>query len=168
MGNTGNSRGTHLHYEIRNVTNQYADVFDPAAYMGIPNEVGTYHSDNYPVYRSHLADIGWQCFVSPGNISGTTGESRRMEAIQLMSDEVEYRVHLQDIGWTDWQPGGTEAGTTGESRRLEAIEFRSPKTMVVQGHVEDIGWQDEQVGTQVMIGTTGQSKRLEAFIFRFA
>ena len=65
MGNTGHSTGTHLHYEIRSPQNVYADVFNPAEYMGIPNEKGTYDSNNYPVYRSHIQDIGWQHFVAP-------------------------------------------------------------------------------------------------------
>ena len=167
MGETGNATGKHLHFEIRNSSNKYGDVADPADYMGIPNKVGTYNDKNYPIYRSHLQDIGNQCFVSPYHVSGTTGQSRRMEAIQLMSSEVEYRVHLQDIGWMNWVKGGTFIGTTGESRRLEAIEFDSKREMIVDGHVQDIGWQGEQRGKNIVIGTTGQSKRLEAFRFRF-
>lgn len=167
MGATGNATGKHLHFEIRRPSNNYADVVDPANYMGIPNVVGVYNTENYPIYRSHLQDIGWQYFVAPGHVSGTTGESRRLEAIQIMSDLVEYRTHLQDIGWTDWAKGEEISGTTGQSRRLEAIEFKSSKRMIVQGHVQDIGWQDERRGTHVEIGTTGQSLRLEAFRFRF-
>ena len=49
MGATGNVTGKHLHYEIRNASNQYADNADPAQYMGIPNKVGSYDTENYKI-----------------------------------------------------------------------------------------------------------------------
>ena len=156
MGATGNVTGKHLHLEIRNSNNKYGDVIDPADYMGIPNRIGIYDDKDYPIYRCHLQDIGNQQYVSTYHVSGTEGQARRMEAIQLMSDEVEYRVHLQDIGWTEWVLGGTFIGTTGEARRLEAIEFRSPKVMIAEGHIQDIGWQGERKGIYIGIGTTGR------------
>lgn len=49
MGNTGNSTGTHLHFEIRNASNRYSDVINPADYMKIPNAIGTYNTENYKI-----------------------------------------------------------------------------------------------------------------------
>lgn len=49
MGSTGNSTGPHTHYEIRTEKNKYGDVLNPAVYMGIPNEKGTYNSNDYKV-----------------------------------------------------------------------------------------------------------------------
>ena len=49
MGSTGNSTGKHLHFEIRNASNKYADNSNPADYMGIPNKVGSYDTANYQI-----------------------------------------------------------------------------------------------------------------------
>ncbi|MBQ3320635.1 hypothetical protein IJG71_00670 [Candidatus Saccharibacteria bacterium] len=66
-------------------------------------------------------------------IAGTTGESKRIEAIQIklvkkvVKETADYHVHVQDYGWQDWVKNGELAGTTGESKRLEAIEVKLVK-----------------------------------------
>lgn len=35
------------------------------------------------VYRAHVADKGWLDWVSNGEMAGTTGEARRVEAIEV-------------------------------------------------------------------------------------
>lgn len=47
MGATGNVTGKHLHFEIRGISNKYGDDENPAVYMGIPNKIGKYNSQNY-------------------------------------------------------------------------------------------------------------------------
>ncbi len=49
MGRTGNATGIHLHFEIRKVCNEYGQNVNPADYMGIPNKIGVYNTENYQI-----------------------------------------------------------------------------------------------------------------------
>ncbi len=176
MGNTGNSTGAHLHLEMRTKNDVYGEVLAVSEYLGIPNVVGTYNSNDYELegipnisYEVHLQDIGWQSEKSNGELAGTTGEAKRLEAIKIFADiPVQYKVHVQDIGWTDYVPNGCMAGTTGESKRIEAIEIISSKNMMeISAHIESIGWIEEKTGTTIQIGTEGRSLRLEALNMKF-
>ena len=81
----------------------------------------------------HLQKIGWQHYegIRHGNdrILGTTGESRRLEAIKItctennLGKELKCQVHCQTYGWLDTVGEGEIAGTTGESKRMESIRI---------------------------------------------
>lgn len=80
-------------------------------------------------YTTHIQDIGWQNQVKDGEMAGTEGQAKRLEAIQIKLENtqdysIEYRVHVQDIGWQDWVKDGKTSGTEGQSKRLEAIQIR--------------------------------------------
>lgn len=82
-------------------------------------------------YRTHVQDYGWQGYVSNGALSGTSGQAKRLEAIQIkltgkMADkyDVYYRVHAQTYGWLGWAKNGASAGSSGYGKRLEAIEIK--------------------------------------------
>ena len=72
--------------------------------------------------------------AADGARAGTTGESRRLEAVRVrLTGEgdgaaahlsVWYRVHSQTFGWLGWAHDGADAGTTGLSRRAEAVEVQ--------------------------------------------
>ena len=127
-------------------------------------------------YNSHIQDYGWErnyCKID-GKMSGTSGESKRVEAIRIVlgnSEEIpenakiKYQVHVQDYGWMDWKQNGEEAGTTGQAKRIEAIriDLENMDNYIVeyQVHVQDYGWMDWKQNGEVA-GTTGEAKRLEA------
>lgn len=121
-------------------------------------------------YTTHIQDIGWQNQVKDGEMAGTEGQSKRLEAIKitlkdLKDVKIKYQTHVQDIGWQDWKYDGTLAGTEGESKRLEAIKIELEESdkysIMYRVHIQDIGWQDWRYDGE-KAGTEGQSKRLEA------
>lgn len=132
-------------------------------------------------YRVHTADMlfggshGWESYVSDGAQAGTTGQSRRMEALTMVlsgappGTTIEYRAHLARTGWTNWTPEGVDCGTTGEGRRAEAIEVRlvnAPLHCHVRYRVHmrgqwNGGWSD-WVQDGATAGTTGENRRIEA------
>ena len=80
-------------------------------------------------YQAHIQGIGWQEWKTNGEQAGTTGESRRMEALILdfgdeeLNAQIEYRAHVQNIGWQGKKKAGETAGTTGKSYRIEAVKL---------------------------------------------
>lgn len=61
-------------------------------------------------YRTHVQDIGWQSWKKDGEMAGTSGLYKRLEAIELKLSKsdyegsIEYQTHVQNIGW---QPSGS-------------------------------------------------------------
>ncbi|MDD4096658.1 MAG: hypothetical protein PHP22_10515 [Oscillospiraceae bacterium] len=122
-------------------------------------------------YKTHVQDYGWQNYVSNGAVSGTSGESKRLEAIQIkledMSGSVQYRTHVQDIGWMSWVANDALSGTTGQSKRLEAIQISltgdAAKVYDIHYsvHAQNMGWMDWAKNGE-SAGTSGFGYRLEA------
>ena len=123
-------------------------------------------------YLSHVQDIGWQKQFNNGEIAGTTGKAKRLEALKIyletaLEGNIEYEAHVQDIGWQRTVSNGDLAGTTGRSKRLEAIRIRLTGEIAeyydiyYRVHIENQGWlgwakNGESAGSQAM------SLRLEA------
>lgn len=128
-------------------------------------------SEMHISYQSHVQDIGWQGFVSDGAVSGTSAQSKRLEAIQIQLDNgntgISYRTHVQDYGWMDWVSNGATSGTSGESKRLEAIEIQLTGNAVslydvyYRVHAQNIGWMGWAKNGEPS-GTAGYAYRLEA------
>lgn len=87
-------------------------------------------------YNSHIQNYGWEDRYSKrdGDITGTTGKAKRLEAIKIslgnseqipQGAKIEYQVHIQDIGWQGWKQNGEIAGTEGREKRIEAIRIKT-------------------------------------------
>lgn len=133
-------------------------------------------------YSAHVQDVGWQGAVSDGATAGTTGLSRRIEALKLSlskggenpEGDIVYNAHVQDVGWqyatndeSGWSTDGASIGTTGLSRRLEAIQIDLKGNVAddfdiyYRVHIQDYGWLGWACDGQIA-GSTGMSERIEA------
>ena len=122
-------------------------------------------------YRSHCQNIGWAAYAYNGALSGSVGQSLRMEGLEIrisgMSGNVVYRCHVQNIGWQNWKQNGELTGTTGQSLQMEGLEIKltgeiaNHYDVVYRCHVQNIGWQNWKKNGE-LAGTTGQSLRIEA------
>ena len=133
-------------------------------------------------YSAHVSNIGWQSYVSTGEVAGTTGQGRNMEALQMMLPDasavgesginyydggIEYRAHVSDIGWQNWVRNNEIAGTTGQGKKMEALQIRLTGEMqkycdiYYRAHVSNFGWLGWAKNGE-MAGTTGFSYGMEA------
>lgn len=124
-------------------------------------------------YRVHRQTYGWEPLdVSDGTVSGTTGQAKRLEGIQISvsgkySGSVKYQTQVQTYGWNGWKSDGLTAGTTGQAKRLEAIqmyltgEVANYYDIYYRVHAQRYGWMNWAANGQ-KAGTTGLAKRLEA------
>jgi uncharacterized protein YjdB len=124
-------------------------------------------------YRAYVSGVGWQEYRSQGEIAGTTGQSRAIEAIQLdllnapANANVRYRVHVAFQGWLDWSDRGGIAGKPGEGLQIEAMQIGLqgvPEGTYIstEVHARDWGWLGH-VRDFWETGTRYQSRRIEAF-----
>lgn len=124
-------------------------------------------------YRTHVESYGWQDYVNDGTLSGTSGQSKRLEGIQIAlnsqeySGNIQYRTHVQSYGWMNWLSNGATSGTTGQAKRLEAIQIKLTGEMAnkydiyYRVHSQTFGWLG-WAKNGASAGTSGYSFRLEA------
>lgn len=125
-------------------------------------------------YRVHVQKDGWkQGWVKNGKSAGTTGEAKRLEAIEIKVEGdknlgIEYKTHVQSIGWEKkFSANGGQSGTVGSAKRLEAIQIKltgsdaSKYDVYYRVHAQSYGWLGWAKNGQ-SAGTAGQAKRLES------
>ena len=135
------------------------------------NGENPFYSTQKLEYTTHVQNYGW--LMPTSGVSGTTGQSLRLEAIkidlknQLYNGGIEYSTHVQNIGWQGYVKNGETSGTSGQSLRLEAIKIRLTGEMskkydiYYKVHAQGFGWMDWAKNGEPA-GTAGYSYRLEA------
>lgn len=126
-------------------------------------------------YQVHVEGYGWIDWKKNGQVAGTTGESRRVEAIRFRlinkpeNEEVflHGNAHCENIGWLGFVPENEVCGTTGESRKLEALQFSlvgkdaDKYSINFRSHSQDLGTQDWAKDGEFS-GSEGAGLRIEA------
>ena len=106
-----------------------------------------------------------------GQVSGTTGKGKRLEAIKidtrkLPGVKLHAIAHIQDIGNVDYGyiDHNTIIGTVGKKKRLEAVniiaEGLGEKKIYMQAHFDGNGWGTAVPGGNA--GTYGLKKEMQA------
>jgi len=131
-------------------------------------------------YRTHVQKYGWQGWKYNGAMSGTSGEAKRLEGIEIKLTNTDYNggiaycTHVQTYAWqgadlndpSTWKSNGEMAGTSGEAKRLEAIcitltgEMANHYDIYYRVHAQSYGWLG-WAKNGAPSGTAGYAKRLE-------
>jgi hypothetical protein len=119
-------------------------------------------------YMAYLEGEGWQEMKKDGEVAGTVGQGKRIEALLAIytgTEELDISAHIQNIGAQDVRHSGEIIGTIGLGLRIEGIRAYIPgKNIACQVHVEGIGWMDPAYNGD-LAGTEGRGLRIEAVKF---
>ena len=129
-------------------------------------------------YRAHVAYNGWLDWKSDGATAGTTGESKRMEAIKLKLDsdvagDIVYSTFVRDSGWQVETRNSGVSGIEGQSKQIEAIKIRLEGEIaklydvIYRVHIKNGGWQ-EWVSNGAVAGSDTFGLRVEAIEVKLA
>lgn len=130
------------------------------------------------LFSSKVRDTGW-LVADSGNISGTTGQSKVIDAFQATITDINknpidaqvlgiaYRSHVQNIGWQNYAVNNEISGTESEALQLEAFqayligEQKDNYDLFYRTHISDIGWTGWSKNNEPS-GSEGYAKGIEA------
>ena len=124
-------------------------------------------------YSTHVENIGWQEAVKNGELAGTTGQNKQVEAIRInlqypeYSGKIKYKSHIQDIGWQNYVSNGAISGTVGRNKEMEAIcieltgEMAEKYDVYYQVHSSEFGWLGWAKNGE-KAGSEGYARQIEA------
>ena len=131
-------------------------------------------------YKVHVQTDGWEKnYIAAGQTSGTVGQAKRLEAIQIKlvnsdgtdfdttNGGIEYKVHVQKNDWeTEYRKNDEPSGTEGKGLRLEAIRIRltgdiaNKYDVYYRVQAQKFGWMGWAKNDEES-GTAGYAYRLE-------
>ena len=140
------------------------------------NYTETYMYSPTIFYSSYVQGRGWQAEVRKNNISGTLGESLRLEGYKIrVSGEsnlgVRYKGHVQNVGWMDWVKNGTVCGQPNKGLRIEALQLeltgadKDKYDIYYCLHVQNFGWL-AWAKNGAPAGSSGVSMRVEGYAIK--
>ena len=130
-------------------------------------------ADSIIKYSAHVQSYGWMDDVLDGEVSGTVGQKKRLEAYQIekittsFTGDIYYKTYVEGIGWQDYVSSGNISGTVGQSKKIEMMQMKLTDELSEQYdiyyrvHVAHIGWMDWTCNDQIT-GTFGYGYQIEA------
>lgn len=136
------------------------------------SDIKAFRKNFHIYYQSHVRNIGWMRIQKDGVISGTTGKSLSIEALNIKLSDTEegslkYRAHVQNIGWQNWIGNNQIMGTTGNALPIEAIQIELDGNLAnkydiyYRSHISNYGWLHWAKNGEIS-GSTGLACPVEA------
>ncbi len=141
-----------------------------------PQKAGNKLNNTGIHYRAHVQSYGWLDSVADGQVAGTTGLGKRMEAMKIdarnlpSGTKLEVTLHIQSIGDKTYTVTADNhdqvLGTVNQSKRIEAISAKivsgmDGKHLKYRVHEQKVGWSGwKQDGA--LLGTEGLSLGIQA------
>lgn len=128
----------------------------------------TQYEEEFLSYKSHISYLGWTGSNTNHGITGTTGQSKSMEAFKI-NGEVEYSSYSINTGWQPTVNRGMISGTTGQNKAIQAIKINPIGTLAskydiyYRVHVSNVGWMGWAKNGEIAGVTGGSSNNIEAF-----
>ena len=176
-------KGAGFNRNMQGIASQFANAFYAVPGQSMNPQIAGADSPNV-TYRTHVQSYGWQGWKYNGQMSGTSGQAKRLEGIEIKltnapySGGICYTTHVQSYGWQEptnnpsaWRRNGTMSGTSGQAKRLEAIcialtgDMQRHYDVYYRVHAQSFGWLG-WAKNGAPAGTAGYAKRLEGIEIR--
>ncbi|MEY8413888.1 GH25 family lysozyme [Lachnospiraceae bacterium 62-26] len=123
-------------------------------------------------YSAHVENTGWMQSVKNGNVAGTVGMNRKLEAFEIKVQDlpgvnVEYCAYV-DGNWQNYVSNGNVAGTIGQNKPAEIIKVKltgenaKNYNIYYRVYVNSVGWMG-WTSNDEPAGTLGYNDPIEAY-----